>query len=434
MQNETGKQDAGYTPGARQIFLPASPLAASSPCAPGSAGAVSRTSPEPRAVSGQVPIHKFSAASYSLSPAPRRGFTLIEMLMVIILVGVLAGLLLFAIGRGMLSSKNARVVTEINQLDMAFESYKAERGAYPPTLGVFVGESEPQKQARIMRHVTKAFPRYVGNYQQFKDDVALATQYNLANPIPDFPINLSVRSSYTVANANGLNIDNLDPAESIVFWLGGLPDPSAETKLAGFHLDPASPFVVAVARTTGNDTAGNPIQTLPPSVQGQRSARVFPFDPRRLVDYDQDGWWEYLPPGGSSESNTPPFVYFDFNSYQLGPAYPYPSAAGPAPAGQGTNESLWGNCHPYAADSPIANSQTFSILVAPIKFMNSQKFQIISAGLDNRFDERMSSIMNPPNPWWFKAEYFPSGQNYDDYDRDNLTNFAKGPIGDEVRQ
>jgi type II secretory pathway pseudopilin PulG len=343
------------------------------------------------------------------------------MLMVIILVGVLAGLLLFAIGRGMRSGKNARVVTEINQLDMAFESYKAERGAYPPTLGKFVGESDTQKEARIMRHVAKAFPRYLGSYQDFKNDVALATQYNPAYQIPGFP---SVPSGYQVAKAKGLNIDNLDPAESIVFWLGGLPDTSAETKLAGFHLDPASPFVVAVARTTGNDKDGKPIETLPPSAQGQRSARMFPFDPRRLVDYDQDGWWEYLPPGGSSESNTPPFVYFDFTSYQLGPAYPYPSAAGPAPARQGTNESLWGNCHPYAADPPTA----------PIKFMNSQKFQIISAGLDNRFDERISSIMNPPAPWWFEAKYFPSGQKYDDYDRDNLTNFAKGPIGDEVPQ
>lgn len=362
--------------------------------------------------------------------------------MVIILISVLAGLLLMAVRGGMFRGKTAAIVSEIEQLSTAFETYRSERGAYPPTTGFFIGDPGGTKnQPRIQRHIAKAFPRYVGGYStgnpNFRDDVAIATQY-VVNNSTTIPPALQYKSSYSFAKGYGLDVNNLDPAEAIVFWLGGLPDPSAETKLAGFHLDPASPFVPAIVRSTngylGKDAMGNPInpiESFGPSAQGQRTPRTFPFDPRRLVDYDQDGWWEYLPVSGSMESNTPPYVYFDSGSYPLGPAYPYPKAAGGTlPDGQGPQSlaSQWGNTIPYAADPPPPPP--------PVKFVNSQKFQIIAAGPDNQYDVELttSTINSTGNPWWFRPEYFPSGTNYEDRGRDNLTNFAKGPLGDEIPQ
>lgn len=330
--------------------------------------------------------------------------------MVIIVIGILAGILLVALGRGTTAARNARVVTEINQLQTACETYRSERGSYPLTVGEFAGETLANQQPRIMRHVAKAFPRYAGNYDQLREQIAIATVSSINY------YSTPVTSTYTNGSSDGdggLDIANLDPAEAIVFWLGGIPDPSSETKLTGFRLDPASPFYDPVQRQN----------VLASDTSQQRSPPMFPFDPRRLVDYDQDGWYEYLPPGGTQESNAPPYVYFDSTSYPFGPSYPYASSIGTPTHRQGPAlESLWGNCIPYAADPPGS---------VPLKFVNSTTFQLISAGLDNRYDDP-AAYESTGNPWWFTPEYFPSGTGFQDAEKDNLTNFARGPIGDEA--
>lgn len=338
--------------------------------------------------------------------------------MVIVIIGVLAGLLLFAVGGGTKKAKNAAVLSEIEQIQSAIETYRTERGSYPPTLGIFVGDgalgsgppANPKwpvaQQNRVLRHVAKAFPRYIpaSGFASLRDDISVGTS----------------QVSWTIPNTSklnsGLDMEHLDPAETLVFFLGGLPNPNSETKLAPLRLDPASPF--KDPKTMGPDHYG-----------GQRGKVFFPFDARRLVDYDQDGWWEYLPPGGTQEGNTPPYVYFDSNIYKSGPAYPYPSVAGSIPRLIGptsNNESQWGNCIPYCADPPPTGTQ-------PLKFVNSQKFQIIAAGFDNKYDEVLKQILNPPtDPWWFTPEFFPSTVAFQEEDKDNLTNFAGGTLADSA--
>ncbi len=374
----------------------------------------------------------------TLRPA---AFTIIELLMAIIIVGILAAILLVAISRGMRSAKQARTVTEIDQLQTACETYRTEHGPYPATLGEFVGETVANKQIRIMRHVAKAFPRYTGDYTananaNFKNDVALATQYVVLNTSGLVP-GAQYNSVFAGAAGAGLNVDNLDPAETLVFWLGGLPDPTSETKLAGFRADPSSPFVYPTARTTGFESDGTTnVRDVSPQSQGQRTQRMFPFDPKRLVDYDQDGWFEYLPAGGTFESNTPPFVYFDSQTYLFAPAYPYPfTATGNSPTGQGrqADESLWGNVIPYFADPATATSP---------KFVNSTKFQILSGGMGNSYSSQpipSAAYISGGSPWYFVQtaapaypKYFPSGTNFSDADDDNLTNFARGPLSEEA--
>lgn len=339
--------------------------------------------------------------------------------MVIVIIGVLAGLLLFAVGGGTKKAKNAAVLSEIEQIQSAIETYRTERGSYPPTLGIFVGDQKlspapmgsmvPQvQQQRITRHIAKAFPRYVADYSAIRLDLSEATKFN------------SPSAGNSAKFGNGLNLENLDPAEALVFFLGGLPNPNAETKLAPFRLDPANPFFGTGA------SAADPYP-------GQRGKVFFPFDARRLVDYDGDGWWEYLPPGGTEEGNTPPYVYFDSNIYKSGPAYPYPSqAAGvlsvSAPGFQGpNNESLWGNSIPYAADPAPTGTQ-------PLKFVNSQKFQIIAAGMDNKYHKQLlaSDVLSGGTPWWFAADFFPSTASAQVDDQDNLTNFAGGTLADSA--
>src|SRR5208282_2452315 len=62
-----------------------------------------------------------------------RGFTLVELLTVILILAVLITLLLPAINGAVRTAKNAAVGGEINQLAQALASFKAKYGDYPPS-------------------------------------------------------------------------------------------------------------------------------------------------------------------------------------------------------------------------------------------------------------------------------------------------------------
>ena len=73
----------------------------------------------------------------SRSPLPRRmcqrrdAFTLIELLTVIAIILVLAGLLLNVAGNANYKSSLARATTEVKAMETAMESYKTDNGTYP---------------------------------------------------------------------------------------------------------------------------------------------------------------------------------------------------------------------------------------------------------------------------------------------------------------
>ncbi len=61
------------------------------------------------------------------------GFTLVELLVVIVVLGILIALLLPAINSAIKTARNAAVLAEINQLAQALESFKSTYGDYPPS-------------------------------------------------------------------------------------------------------------------------------------------------------------------------------------------------------------------------------------------------------------------------------------------------------------
>ena len=63
----------------------------------------------------------------------RGGFTLVELLVVIIVLAILVGLLLPVIAAALRNAKNAAVQAEINQLAQALGSFRANFGDYPPS-------------------------------------------------------------------------------------------------------------------------------------------------------------------------------------------------------------------------------------------------------------------------------------------------------------
>ena len=114
-----------------------------------------------------------------------RGFTLVELLVVILILAALIALLLPALNGALRTAKNAAVGGEINQLAQALASFKARYGDYPPSriylaengdytvvgnttyylpAGTFVGDiTLGQLAQRSVAALRKFFPRVVLN-------------------------------------------------------------------------------------------------------------------------------------------------------------------------------------------------------------------------------------------------------------------------------
>ena len=79
------------------------------------------------------------------NPSPRRpsgagrrprGFTLVELMVVMLVLAVLIALLLPALNGALRTSRNAAVGSEINQLAQALNAFKAKYGDYPPSRSI----------------------------------------------------------------------------------------------------------------------------------------------------------------------------------------------------------------------------------------------------------------------------------------------------------
>ena len=88
----------------------------------------------------------------------RGGFTLVELLVVIIIIAILAAIAVPAVMRATATAQNARIKTEIDMLHMAIQQYKNEYGSYPPAVDVDTAGNP----GRINKHIQRLFPRTPG--------------------------------------------------------------------------------------------------------------------------------------------------------------------------------------------------------------------------------------------------------------------------------
>ncbi len=253
-----------------------------------------------------------------------RGFTLVELLVVITIIGILIAILVPAVQAARLAAKRMVITTELASLSQACEAYKNSVGDYPPNFN---------NAALLNRHLSK--------------------RQRLA------PAQLTQFAAFVQGGATPI-----DPCEALPFWLG------AQSTNGSLHNNPVVPLQTgAIASRSGEPKS------------------FFEFDASRLIDRDNDGWYEYAAPG----TNGAPYVLFDSRSYAN---YTTNTVA----IGTVNGEDR-GNTKPYLAASP------------PNSFVEPTRFQILSSGLDGKFGG--GGVAYPTGPYTVD-------------DRDNQTNFTDG--------
>lgn len=86
-------------------------------------------------------------------PSVRRGFTLVEILVVVGIIAALVALVTPAVINARLTARRAAIKTEIDMLQKAMLNYQLEYGSFPPC------SSAPVAGGASARHLARLFPR-----------------------------------------------------------------------------------------------------------------------------------------------------------------------------------------------------------------------------------------------------------------------------------
>lgn len=311
----------------------------------------------------------------------RTGFTLVEMLVVISIIGVLATLVLVVGRTAMVAARNAAMQAEISLLDQGIAKYMSDHGdSIPPDFTNF---------DEVRSHLIKAYPQvgatapqFISGFRKLHWGTAFSTSTD-----PQERMKLGI-----------------DPAEALVFWLGGYsnvqpggdqPINATQGKLLGFPPGEKSRFIIQ-ATDLANRT-------------NWQQAGYFPFDETRLVDQDGDGFLEYLP-----KFSEVPYVYFSSNSYQT-------------PANRSSTETnvFYVESRNASVAVPYRSDESYGQFTSgdrPSDFVEPKRYQIVCAGQDGLFSTLgLNSTIQ---------RGFPFGTNFTPPDVDNLTNFSEKKLGD----
>jgi prepilin-type N-terminal cleavage/methylation domain-containing protein len=353
------------------------------------------------------------------------GFTLVEMLVVIVIISILAALISTAAASAMWTAKQHKIKMELDMLAGAMEAFHQKYNSYPPTNLSMLQDMSGNYYAnpQLNAFVARAFPRYT----------ALS-----GNTIPQ-------QIALDLSNA-GVDITEFNPQVALVFWLSGFgPDPTDpfnranatvsrssffsffQTQLMAWQagatsLSPATVSPTGTAYQYGGTTRYDSLS--PPSYGIGQMVYNAPYGNAAYCYFDNQSYGQpissstsvYGDVAGASNTGTT-YAIFGTTSASL-PQELIGSSAAAVPAGlyNGT-----GIVMPYLFD---ANGN--GVFDSTESFCKPTSFQIISAGQDGAF----GTVSLPASG--HQGRLYPTGLNYDvpppaggSGDDDNLTNFCE---------
>ena len=182
----------------------------------------------------------------------RHGFSLIELLVVIVIIGILMALILPALNGARIRARITQVSTEISQLDNGIAKFKSAYNIEPPS-SLYVPPIGGSWNAADRSKVRSIWPQF------------------------DFATNGGL----------GAGDFHLNGAECLVFFLGGVEDATTTPPLVlGFSKNPRFPW--------------SPAGT-------NREGPFYEFENGRFVDVDSDSLLEYIDPLPDQKT---PYAYF----------------------------------------------------------------------------------------------------------------------------
>ncbi|SIO11745.1 general secretion pathway protein G [Singulisphaera sp. GP187] len=396
----------------------------------------------------------------SNAPNPRLGFTMIELLVVIVILGMLVGLLVPAVMRAVSTAKDAAVAAEIRAMGQALADFKSKYGEYPPSR-IIVSENGDYSSVTFPvtsppTPATQLVPRTLSYFRRFWPRM----QFNTSGAA-GAASGLTATNFYDI-NGNG-NIDSpyvLTGPECLVLFLGGVAQSASGGQgwsVIGFSKNPTNPFqnsVMSSNRTvplfefTGSRLVGN---TRNPSTSGSFPGYVDTMgSPRELrlycyfsayggAGYDPDD--VNFDESNSSENFSP--IKGGFKASNAATPSTYPPVgnliSSPAP-------------NPYTTDPPVPTNGTGNSSGAAKSpaWQNALTYQIISAGNDGLFgiggqylangNERLPFVdgsgaytANSLQTWQANVDVTSQpiasiGTDVRAREKDNVTNFSPGKL------
>ncbi len=326
---------------------------------------------------------------YRARPA-RAGFTLTELLIVILIIAMLIGLLVTALGPAILGGRQAGHAMMLSQIQQGLVARYPD--GYPPSMS-----NDPQTNIqRLLVWLRKEYPQ------------AVRIQNRLAPP----QLQTNLGQLTEIPSLGHLDFASMDAAESWVFFLGGMPELVVDAGtgqqgwiLTGFANDPTNPFA-------------------PRAMNPSRTNVAFAFEQGVLRDLDGDGWPEFY----LSETTQAPVVYFRSQDY-LDPTRQFTAAYSIPPLMQRI-----GVAAPYVR----AISQT------GLEFHNPDTCQLITAGEDGVFGFNPMAAGGAPHPMALQnlqaSGHYPPQATLEsarilgpgrvsEFDLDNVTNLEGTTIG-----